>query len=162
MKGGYPNMESNITIICAALLIVLFLIIFGVLYYLKRQKNIKLNLKDFVEENKKIIIDILKDSVSIIKADNDYATKEEYEEAIVRMTLTSILRNYYNIISDRSNANLFTSFTTNVFYTKCQELILDILHKNAVDIFNVLDAKDIELHEELYSPDVIEKIKHNS
>lgn len=159
-------MESNITIICAGLFIALFLVVFGVLYYLKRQKNIKLSIKDFIEENKKIIIDVLKDSVSIIKSDNHYATREEYEEAIVRMTLSSILRNYSNIINtfpDYPNAaKFFTSFTTSKVYAKLPEFILDILHKNAIDIFNVLDAKDIELHEELYSPDVVESIKNNS
>ena len=147
-------MDSNIIIIiCIAIFIIAVGAVFGIKVYQNYKKNgEKFNLKDFIDKYGNQIIEILKDVVKILKtSETKFSTKEEYEKEIIKITISEITQNYKDIGIDADIMSIISPETLS-------NIIYDILHGNAIDIFSVLDASDINENRELFDKEVVATI----
>ena len=137
--------------------IIIFLLAVGIvggikIYQIYKKNNKKFNLKEFIDVYGDQIIAILKDIVSFLKtSENEYSSKEEYEKAIIELTIEQIKQNYKEMKIDMSILSLIDSETL-------AKIVYDILHGNAINIFSVLDASYIEEHKALYDIDVVNAV----
>lgn len=154
MKGGYINMNTNIISIIGIIIFILAVSIVGgiKIYQIYKRSGKKFNLKEFIDTYGDQIIAVLKDIVSFLKtSENEYSSKEEYEKAIIELTIEQIKQNYKEMGIDISVLSLIDSNTLST-------IIYDILHGNAIDIFSVLDANYIAEHKSLYDEEVVNAV----
>ena len=154
MKGGYINMNTNIISIIGIIVFILAVSIVGgiKIYQIYKKSGKKFNLKEFIDTYGDQIIAVLKDIVSFLKtSENEYSSKEEYEKAIIELTIEQIKQNYKEMGIDISVLSLIDSNTLTT-------IVYDILHGNAIDIFSVLDPNYITEHKSLYDEDVVNAI----
>ena len=143
-------MDNIITIIAIAIFVIAVGTIGGIKIYQTYKKNgKKFDLKEFIDTYGDQIIEVLKDIVTFLKTNEyDYDTKEDYEKAIIELTIEQIKQNYKEMNIDLKVLSLIdTSTLTTIIY--------DILHGNAIDIFSVLDPSEISKNKHLYDEDVI-------
>lgn len=151
MKGGYIIMDFNIISIIGIIVFVLAVGIVGgiKIYQIYKKNGKKFNLKEFIDTYGDQIIAVLKDVVTFLKtSENEYSSKEEYEKAIIELTIEQIKQNYKEIGIDVSILSLIDSDTL-------ANIVYDILHGNAINIFSVLDADYIASHKKLYDEEVV-------
>lgn len=154
MKGGYINMNTNIISIIGIIVFILAVSIVGgiKIYQIYKRSGKKFNLKEFIDTYGDQIIAVLKDIVSFLKtSENEYSSKEEYEKAIIELTIEQIKQNYKEMGINVSILSLIDSDTLSA-------IVYDILHGNAIDIFSVLDGDYIVEHKRLYDEEVINAI----
>ena len=136
--------------ICVGLLVVAIAVVGGVKIY-KHYKSTgkKFNLTDFIDSYGDKIVAVLKDVVILVRVDqNQFASREEYEKEIIDRALDTIKKNYKSFGIDGAILNIVDS-------NKLAEIITDILHKNSIDIFSVIDAFLIAEHSNLYPDEVV-------
>ena len=154
MKGGYIIMNTNIISIIGIIVFILAVGIIGgiKIYQIYKKNGKKFNLKEFIDTYGDQIIAVLKDIVTFLKtSENEYSSKEEYEKAIIELTIEQIKQNYKEMGIDVSVLSLIDSNTLST-------IIYDILHGNAIDIFSVLDANYIAEHKSLYDEEVVNAV----
>ena len=154
MKGGYIIMNTNIISIIGIIVFILAVGIVGgiKIYQIYKKNGKKFNLKEFIDTYGDQIIAVLKDIVTFLKtSENEYSSKEEYEKAIIELTIEQIKQNYKEMGIDVSVLSLIDSNTLST-------IIYDILHGNAIDIFSVLDANYIAEHKSLYDEEVVNAV----
>lgn len=154
MKGGYIIMNTNIISIIGIIVFILAVGIVGgiKIYQIYKKNGKKFNLKEFIDTYGDQIIAVLKDIVTFLKtSENEYSSKEEYEKAIIELTIEQIKQNYKEMGIDVSVLSLIYSNTLST-------IIYDILHGNAIDIFSVLDANYIAEHKSLYDEEVVNAV----
>ena len=144
---------STTNIICICVFAVAVISIATIkIYKTYKNKNKKFNLSEFISTYGDQIIAILKDVVKLLKvSESEYPTKEDYEKAIIELTIEEIKQNYDELNIDVSILNLIDSKTL-------ATIICDILHGNAINIFSVLDASVIDEHKNLYDESVVAAI----
>lgn len=99
------------------------------------------------------IINVLKDVVRLIKIEeSDFSSKEEYENAIIEATLKEIKENYKEIGIEEKYLNIVSE-------EKLADVICDILHGNAIDIFSVLDIITLNENKNLYGEEIVTAIE---
>ncbi len=146
--------DSNIiNIICIAIFLVAIGVVAAIKLYQTYKKNgEEFNLKDFIDKYGDKIIEVLKDVVKLLKvSESDYSTKEEYEKKIIELTIEEITQNYKEIGID-------IDLITIISAESLSNIIYDILHGNAIDIFSVLDVEDINNNKNLYDNNVVASI----
>lgn len=144
-------MNTNIISIIGIIVFILAVGIVGgiKIYQIYKKNGKKFNLKEFIDTYGDQIIAVLKDIVTFLKtSENEYSSKEEYEKAIIELTIEQIKQNYKEMGIDVSVLSLIDSNTLST-------IIYDILHGNAIDIFSVLDANYIAEHKSLYDEEVV-------
>lgn len=144
-------MDFNIISIIGIIVFVLAVGIVGgiKIYQIYKKNGKKFNLKEFIDTYGDQIIAVLKDVVTFLKtSENEYSSKEEYEKAIIELTIEQIKQNYKEIGIDVSILSLIDSDTL-------ANIVYDILHGNAINIFSVLDADYIASHKKLYDEEVV-------
>ena len=147
-------MNTNIISIIGIIIFILAVSIVGgiKIYQIYKRSGKKFNLKEFIDTYGDQIIAVLKDIVSFLKtSENEYSSKEEYEKAIIELTIEQIKQNYKEMGIDISVLSLIDSNTLST-------IIYDILHGNAIDIFSVLDANYIAEHKSLYDEEVVNAV----
>lgn len=147
-------MNTNIISIIGIIVFILAVGIVGgiKIYQIYKRSGKKFNLKEFIDTYGDQIIAVLKDIVSFLKtSENEYSSKEEYEKAIIELTIEQIKQNYKEMGIDISVLSLIDSNTLST-------IIYDILHGNAIDIFSVLDANYIAEHKSLYDEEVVNAV----
>ena len=147
-------MNTNIISIIGIIVFILAVSIVGgiKIYQIYKKSGKKFNLKEFIDTYGDQIIAVLKDIVSFLKtSENEYSSKEEYEKAIIELTIEQIKQNYKEMGIDISVLSLIDSNTLTT-------IVYDILHGNAIDIFSVLDPNYITEHKSLYDEDVVNAI----
>lgn len=147
-------MNTNIISIIGIIVFILAVSIVGgiKIYQIYKRSGKKFNLKEFIDTYGDQIIAVLKDIVSFLKtSENEYSSKEEYEKAIIELTIEQIKQNYKEMGIDVSVLSLIDSNTLST-------IIYDILHGNAIDIFSVLDANYIAEHKSLYDEEVVNAV----
>lgn len=136
--------------ICVGLLVIAVATVGGVKIY-KNYKSTgkKFNLTDFIDSYGDKIVAVLKDVVILVRVDeNQFASREDYEKEIITRALDTIKKNYDSFGIDGAILNLINS-------EKLAEIVTDILHKNSIDIFSVIDAFLIAEHSNLYPDEVV-------
>lgn len=136
--------------ICVGFLVVSITIMAGVKIY-KHYKSTgkKFNLTDFINSYGDKIVAVLKEVVILVRVDqNQFASREEYEKEIIARALDTIKKNYESFGIDGAILSIINS-------NKLAEIITDILHKNSIDIFSVIDAFLITEHSTLYPDEVV-------
>lgn len=136
--------------ICVAVLVIAVAAVGGVKIY-KHYKTTgkKFNLTDFIDSYGDKIIAVLKDVVILVRVDeNQFASREDYEKEIITQALDTIKKNYETFGIDGTILNLINP-------EKLAEIVTDILHKNSIDIFSVIDAFLIAEHSNLYPDEVV-------
>ena len=147
-------MNTNIISIIG---IIVFILAVGIaggikIYQIYKKNNKKFNLKEFIDTYGDQIISVLKDIVTFLKtSENEYSSKEEYEKAIIELTIEQIKQNYKEM---GINVSILSLIDSNTLST----VVYDILHGNAIDIFSVLDADYIIEHKCLYDEKVINTV----
>ena len=147
-------MNTNIISIIGIIVFILAVGIVGgiKIYQIYKKNGKKFNLKEFIDTYGDQIIAVLKDIVTFLKtSENEYSSKEEYEKAIIELTIEQIKQNYKEMGIDVSVLSLIYSNTLST-------IIYDILHGNAIDIFSVLDANYIAEHKSLYDEEVVNAV----
>lgn len=147
-------MNTNIISIIGIIVFILAVGIVGgiKIYQIYKKNGKKFNLKEFIDTYGDQIIAVLKDIVTFLKtSENEYSSKEEYEKAIIELTIEQIKQNYKEMGIDVSVLSLIDSNTLST-------IIYDILHGNAIDIFSVLDANYIAEHKSLYDEEVVNAV----
>ena len=147
-------MNTNIISIIGIIVFILAVGIIGgiKIYQIYKKNGKKFNLKEFIDTYGDQIIAVLKDIVTFLKtSENEYSSKEEYEKAIIELTIEQIKQNYKEMGIDVSVLSLIDSNTLST-------IIYDILHGNAIDIFSVLDANYIAEHKSLYDEEVVNAV----
>lgn len=147
-------MNTNIISIIGIIAFILAVGIVGgiKIYQIYKKNGKKFNLKEFIDTYGDQIIAVLKDIVTFLKtSENEYSSKEEYEKAIIELTIEQIKQNYKEMGIDVSVLSLIDSNTLST-------IIYDILHGNAIDIFSVLDANYIAEHKSLYDEEVVNAV----
>ena len=136
--------------ICVGLLVIAIAVVGGVKIY-KHYKSTgkKFNLTDFIDSYGDKIVAVLKDVVILVRVDqNQFASREDYEKEIIARALDTIKKNYASFGIDGAILNIVDS-------NKLAEIVTDILHKNSIDIFSVIDAFLIAEHSNLYPDEVV-------
>ena len=147
-------MNTNIISIIGIIVFILAVSIVGgiKIYQIYKRSGKKFNLKEFIDTYGDQIIAVLKDIVSFLKtSENEYSSKEEYEKAIIELTIEQIKQNYKEMGIDISVLSLIDSNTLTT-------IVYDILHGNAIDIFSVLDPNYITEHKSLYDEEVVNAV----
>lgn len=147
-------MNTNIISIIGIIVFILAVCIVGgiKIYQIYKKSGKKFNLKEFIDTYGDQIIAVLKDIVSFLKtSENEYSSKEEYEKAIIELTIEQIKQNYKEMGIDISVLSLIDSNTLTT-------IVYDILHGNAIDIFSVLDPNYITEHKSLYDEEVVNAV----
>ena len=136
--------------ICVGLLVIAIAAVGGVKIY-KHYKSTgkKFNLTDFIDSYGDKIVAVLKDVVILVRVDqNQFASREDYEKEIIARALDTIKKNYASFGIDGAILNIVDS-------NKLAEIVTDLLHKNSIDIFSVIDAFLIAEHSNLYPDEVV-------
>lgn len=137
-----------INIICVSVLALAIGIIAGIKLY-KVYRNKKFNINEFIDLYGDKIIDVMKSIVKVLKtSQSEYSTREEYEKAIIELTIEELKQNYKNLGINPDLLILIDSKTLS-------NMIYDLLHKHSIDIFSVLTAYDITENKNLYDDNVI-------
>ena len=143
---------TNLNFIAAGIILVAVVAILGIRIYKNSKNGVTYNLDQFVDEFGENIIEMLKDIISILKVNMDmYETQEDYETAVISLTIESLKDNAEDFGMPRDIVNLFdTEALTNV--------VKNIFFENKLDILSVLDAATIIANAAIIDKEVVEVI----
>lgn len=143
---------TNLNFIAAGIIIVAVVAILGIRIY-KNSKNGKTyNLDQFVDEFGDNIIEVLKDIITIMKVNmNMYETQDEYEMAVISLTIDSLKENAEDFGMPKNVVNLFDT-------ESLAKVIKDIFIDNRCDVMSVLDAATIMANAAIIDKEVVEVI----
>ena len=143
---------TNLNFIAAGIIIIAVTAIIGIRIYKNSKNGISYNLDQFVDEFGDNIIEMLKDIISILKVNMDmYETQDDYEMAVISMTIESMKENAEDFGMPKNIANLFDT-------EALAKVIKDIFIDNRCDIMSVLDAATIMANTAIMDKEVVEVI----
>lgn len=136
-------------IIAVGILVVAAIALIGIrVYKSSKEQNKPITFDDFIKIYGDQIIKILQDTIVILQINiNEFPNREEYEKAIISITITKLTDNAKEFGIDPNIVKLFDADAlTDVVYT--------VLHKNPVEIFSCLTPKQVDENKELYEDEV--------
>lgn len=143
---------TNLNFIAAGIIIVAAAVIIGIRIYKNNKSGVTYNLDQFVDEFGDNIIEMLKDIISILKVNMDmYEDQDDYEMAVISMTIESLKENAEEFGMPSNVVNLFDT-------ESLAKVIKDIFIDNRCDIMSVLDAATIMANAAIMDKEVIEVI----
>ena len=140
---------TDLNFIAGIAVIVICTIIIGIRIFKNESKPT--SIQDFIDMYGDNIISVLKDIISILKIDMDnYVTKEEYEEEVIKIAINAIKENANELGMSQDIVNLFdtdslTKVIRNIFIeNKCD--IMSILGKETISNYtNIIDQEVVEV-----------------
>ena len=149
---------TNYSIIAGIIIVVICAIIIGIRVY--RNRKTIVDMDSFIDLYGDNIIAILQDVIKVLKIDMaSYATKEEYETALINATINALKENSVELGIPTEVVDLIDtdSLTT---------IIQKILDSRKVEAFSVLDSETIKKNETLLDKEVVyvleEAVKENT
>ena len=138
---------TNYSIIAGIIIVVICAVIIGIRVYRNRKTIVDMDSSiDLYGDN---IIAILQDVIKVLKIDMaSYATKEEYETALINATINALKENSVELGIPTEVVDLIDtdSLTT---------IIQKILNSRKVEAFSVLDSETIKKNESLLDKEVV-------
>lgn len=139
-------------VVCAILLIVAVGGIIGVKLYKHCKDGGEFDFDYFVDEYGDAVISTLKSVISIIRISGyEFESKEQYEKMVVAMTIEEIKNKCEEL-------GLDTSIFDYIDLESLTSLIYDILHKNKISIFSVLNVAYIDENKKLFDEEIAESV----
>lgn len=138
---------TNYSIIAGIIIVVICAIIIGIRVY--RNRKTIVDMDSFIDLYGDNIIAILQDVIKVLKIDMaSYATKEEYETALINATINALKENSVELGIPTEVVDLIDtdSLTT---------IIQKILNSRKVEAFSVLDSETIKKNETLLDKEVV-------
>ena len=138
---------TNYSIIAGIIIVVICAIIIGIRVY--RNRKTIVDMDSFIDLYGDNIIAILQDVIKVLKIDMaSYATKEEYETALINATINALKENSVELGIPTEVVDLIDtdSLTT---------IIQKILNSRKVEAFSVLDSETIKKNESLLDKEVV-------
>ena len=149
---------TNYSIIAGIIIVVICAVIIGIRVY--RNRKTIVDMDSFIDLYGDNIIAILQDVIKVLKIDMaSYATKEEYETALINATINALKENSVELGIPTEVVDLIDtdSLTT---------IIQKILDSRKVEAFSVLDSETIKKNETLLDKEVVyvleEAVKENT
>lgn len=138
---------TNYSIIAGIIIVVICAVIIGIRVY--RNRKTIVDMDSFIDLYGDNIIAILQDVIKVLKIDMaSYATKEEYETALINATINALKENSVELGIPTEVVDLIDtdSLTT---------IIQKILNSRKVEAFSVLDSETIKKNETLLDKEVV-------
>ena len=138
---------TNYSIIAGIIIVVICAVIIGIRVY--RNRKTVVDMDSFIDLYGDNIIAILQDVIKVLKIDMaSYATKEEYETALINATINALKENSVELGIPTEVVDLIDtdSLTT---------IIQKILNSRKVEAFSVLDSETIKKNESLLDKEVV-------
>lgn len=138
---------TNYSIIAGIIIVVICAVIIGIRVY--RNRKTIVDMDSFIDLYGDNIIAILQDVIKVLKIDMaSYATKEEYETALINATINALKENSVELGIPTEVVDLIDtdSLTT---------IIQKILNSRKVEAFSVLDSETIKKNESLLDKEVV-------
>lgn len=138
---------TNYSIIAGIIIVVICAVIIGIRVY--RNRKTIVDMDSFIDLYGDNIIAILQDVIKVLKIDMaSYATKEEYETALINATINALKENSVELGIPTEVVDLIDtdSLTT---------IIQKILDSRKVEAFSVLDSETIKKNETLLDKEVV-------
>lgn len=129
-----------------ALIVIIIFIVIGIVIRMRQKKQDFGEFADtFIEMYGDIIINCMKDCVTILtlKPEN-FTSREEYEKSIIENTIISIKDNYIGMGIDAAHLGFFIDNGIII------DVVYNILHKNYKEVFADLSEEIIKNNIELY------------
>ena len=138
---------TNYSIIAGIIIVVICAVIIGIRVY--RNRKTIVDMDSFIDLYGDNIIAILQDVIKVLKIDMaSYATKEEYETALINATINALKENSVELGIPTEVVDLIDtdSLTT---------IIQKILNSHKVEAYSVLDSETIKKNESLLDKEVV-------
>lgn len=138
---------TNYSIIAGIIIVVICAVIIGIRVY--RNRKTIVDMDSFIDLYGDNIIAILQDVIKVLKIDMaSYATKEEYETALINATINALKENSVELGIPTEVVDLIDtdSLTT---------IIQKVLNSRKVEAFSVLDSETIKKNETLLDKEVV-------
>ena len=138
-------------IIAIAVLVVAIGAIIGIRVYQHVKKNgCNLTIDEFCDTYSDQIIAVLKDVIVILQINAaDFVDREHYEKCIISTTIDKIKENACELGIDKKIITIFDSDCL-------ADMIYTIFNDNLIEVFNVLNARQISENPEIYDETVLE------
>ena len=132
---------TNLNFIAAIIIIIACAAILGIKIYKSGDRPV--TIQDFIDTYGDNIINILKDIIDILTVDmGEFETKEDYEEAVIKLAITAIKENSTELGIPSNVVNLFDT-------DSLASAIRTIFIENKCNIMSILDVKVIKNYVEM-------------
>lgn len=143
---------TELNFIAVAVIAIAACLIIGIRIYSNSKNGVTYTMDQFIDEFGENIIEALKDVIIILKVNMDmYDTKEEYETAVIALTIESLKDNAADFGMSKDIINLFDT-------EALTSMIHDVFIKNKFDVMSVLDAATIVANAAIIDKEVVEVI----
>ena len=143
---------TNLNFIAAGVIIVAVVAILGIRIYKNSKNGTTYTMDQFIDEFGDNIIEVLKDIISIMKVNMDmYETQEDYEMAVISLTIDSLKDNAEDFGMPGDVVNLFDT-------ESLAKIIKNIFIDNRCDIMSVLDTATIMTNASIIDKEVVEVV----
>lgn len=137
------------TYVGAAVVVVAVAIIIGIRIYKSHKAGQKINFDTFIDMYGDQIINVLKDVIVLLQIDiNKFASKEEYEKAIISTTIEKLKENAEELGIDPQIIGLFDT-------KALTEIVYSVFNGNIVKVFSVLSSDTIKENSKMYEDKVV-------
>lgn len=138
---------TNYSIIAGIIIVVICAVIIGIRVY--RNRKTIVDMDSFIDLYGDNIIAILQDVIKVLKIDMaSYATKEEYETALINATINALKENSVELGIPTEVVDLIDTDSLTIIIQK-------ILNSRKVEAFSVLDSETIKKNETLLDKEVV-------
>ena len=138
---------TNYSIIAGIIIVVICAVIIGIRVY--RNRKTIVDMDSFIDLYGDNIIAILQDVIKVLKIDMaSYATKEEYETALINATINALKENSVELGIPTEVVDLIDTDSLTTIMQK-------ILNSRKVEAFSVLDSETIKKNESLLDKEVV-------
>lgn len=139
---------TSINLVAAAFVVICCAIIIGIGVY-KNKETVTVD--SFIKEYGDIVIEILQDTITILATNMDqFSSNEEYELTIIYNTINSIKSSATKLGIPENVVNLLSTDALSTIVT-------DILNKNKIEAFSVLDTETVDKYAEIIDDEVLEE-----
>lgn len=138
---------TNYNIIAGIIIVIICAVIIGIRVYRNRKSIVDMD--SFIDLYGDNIVGALQDVIQVLKIDMaSYATKEEYETALISATINAIKENSIEL-------GIPTEVVDLIDTDSLTEIVKKILNNRKVEAFSVLDSDTIKKNETLLDSEVV-------